>query len=337
MKVAQHSLELSSQHQHAETHQQQLHIEVIPPPHAPPPAQNDMVLLSDPGQHAAASESPPDESFLSAELMLLKIWLENWLGISIHLFDPRTLSSPNGAPASTAPALPGSNTNTPSAAMGGSISTRTDNYHEQEALQLSGHGSITTQDGQQFNFTLNVSTLRNFSSTNSHTVRTGAAAKDPLLLTLDGNAASFSDAKVSFQLDPNSRNLSELPMLKNGGWLMLDRNHNGKVDNGSELFGPASGNGFRDLAQLDSNHDGVLDDNDPLFADLKLWQGRAGGKDKLTSLKSLHIGAILLDNVAAPFSFRDGHNQEVAVSRRAGVYLSEDGKAGQVSQVDVSA
>jgi hypothetical protein len=61
--------------------------------------------------------------------------------------------------------------------------------------------------------------------------------------------------------------------------LAIDRNGNGSIDNGSELFGnvtlPGVGNGFRALADLEPhNRDGVLDARDPLFAKLLLWYDR---------------------------------------------------------------
>ena len=62
-------------------------------------------------------------------------------------------------------------------------------------------------------------------------------------------------------------------------FLWLDRNRNGVVDSGSELFGNATtlmsgkraSNGFEALAELDANHDGVIDQSDPMWSQLLLW------------------------------------------------------------------
>jgi hypothetical protein len=63
-------------------------------------------------------------------------------------------------------------------------------------------------------------------------------------------------------------------------FLWLDRNHNGKVTSGAELFGnftplengQMAKNGFEALAELDANHDGVIDDRDPIWSQLMLWR-----------------------------------------------------------------
>jgi hypothetical protein len=63
-------------------------------------------------------------------------------------------------------------------------------------------------------------------------------------------------------------------------FLWLDRNHNGNITSGAELFGnftPLSNgtlarNGFEALAELDGNDDGVIDDRDPIWPQLLLWR-----------------------------------------------------------------
>ena len=98
----------------------------------------------------------------------------------------------------------------------------------------------------------------------------------------DGVKTTAKGKHVYFDHDGNG-------FAENTGWvdsndalLVLDRNQNGLIDNGSELFGNntllASGekakNGFEALAEFDENHDGVIDANDAIWSKLQLWQDK---------------------------------------------------------------
>ncbi len=88
------------------------------------------------------------------------------------------------------------------------------------------------------------------------------------------------DHLVTFELAPKVPVETSWPTAEGGNaWLAMDRDRDGKITSGAELFGdrtPQSAprgqkNGFRALADLDLNHDGVLDSRDPDFARLLLW------------------------------------------------------------------
>jgi hypothetical protein len=80
------------------------------------------------------------------------------------------------------------------------------------------------------------------------------------------------------------------------GLLALDRNHDGAINDGSELFGSGTtlangqkaGNGYQAMAELDTNGDGVVSSADSAFADLRVWvDGNADGVSQANELKSL--------------------------------------------------
>ena len=105
----------------------------------------------------------------------------------------------------------------------------------------------------------------------------------PIILDLKDNGISFSspDTGMIFDLfsDGHPVRLSS-PTSADAFWLALDRNGNGAIDNGSELFGNvtplADGakahHGYAVLRELDSNSDGTLDASDIQFSKLILWR-----------------------------------------------------------------
>jgi hypothetical protein len=102
----------------------------------------------------------------------------------------------------------------------------------------------------------------------------------PLVVALDNQPVAFSTGGT-FAFAPGAPSASDFPTAATP-WLALDRDRNGAIDSGAELFGSntrlADGatarNGFVALAALDANHDGQIDARDPGFRSLVLWADR---------------------------------------------------------------
>lgn len=76
---------------------------------------------------------------------------------------------------------------------------------------------------------------------------------DPLVINLDGNIAGLSDQKFMFDIDADGEEESISYLQGGSGYLALDKNGDGVINDGSELFGTKSGDGFADLAEYDAD------------------------------------------------------------------------------------
>jgi hypothetical protein len=178
---------------------------------------------------------------------------------------------------------------------------------------------------------------RSFREETNVSVRAGdARRKDPLVINFDGNAAQLTDQRFRFDLDADGSK-EELAMLASGsGYLALDKNDNGMIDSGTELFGPATGSGFAELAKYDQDGNGWIDENDAVYSRLRIWAPDLKNAGSLATLQERQVGALFLGDVATPFELRNGQNQDLGAVRSTGVYLTESGQAGTLQEIDLT-
>lgn len=210
----------------------------------------------------------------------------------------------------------------------------TEKISEHERTQVEGGGIIKTADGKTIDFSLNLDMCRDYSCERKYEESGSMVLHDPLVINFEGEAAELNGDRFDFDLDSDGK-VERIPGLGTGsGFLVLDRNGNGKVDNGGELFGSKTGDGFAELAKLDSDGNGWLDEADPEFANLRLWHG---GKDEgLAGLEEKGIGALWLGSADSAFDLKDKANQLLGEIRATGLYLTEEGRMGTVQQVDLA-
>ena len=209
-------------------------------------------------------------------------------------------------------------------------------FSETEETSFCAAGKVVCKDGREIDFSMEVGMSRSFESACRKEFET-LQAIDPLVINLDCNVADVSDQKFYFDLDADGIE-DEISMLRAGsGFLALDRNEDGKIGDGSELFGTKSGNGFADLAAYDEDGNGWIDEADEIFDKLKIWCFNADGEGELYTLKQKGVGAIALMNAGTQFSlFNAGNSAENAYVRRTGMFLYENGGVGSLQQVDMA-
>lgn len=208
---------------------------------------------------------------------------------------------------------------------------------EREDTAFSTVGTVKTSDGREINFNVNVGMSREFQERYQEDLDLASFNLcDPLVINLDTDVASLSDQTFYFDIDADGE-ADEISSLGAGsGYLALDKNGDGVINDGSELFGTASGNGFADLAEYDEDGNGWIDENDAVWDKLKIWAKDENGNDVLYRLADKGVGAICLQNASTDFTQRGQDGQILGAIRSTGIFLYENGNVGTVQHVDVA-
>lgn len=210
-------------------------------------------------------------------------------------------------------------------------------YSESEETSFSTTGTVKTADGRELSFNVDVTMSRSFTQTFERQIASGVTKFcDPLVISLDDSPLTVSDQKIKFDIDGDGEVDIINKLGRGNGYLAIDRNKDGAINDGSELFGTKTGNGFEELALFDQDGNGWIDENDSVWDDLKIWAEDENGNDKLYTLAEAGVGAICLQNVSTDFHIKDEDNRNQALIRQSGVFLYENGAAGTMRQVDMA-
>jgi hypothetical protein len=295
-------------------------------------------------QDSSESFDSADPTITDPKLSALLVLIERLTGHKIHLI-------PLGAVRGTADAAAQHAGDQAAAAAfaaqaaaarpqqaGWGVEVQTEQVHyESESTDFAAVGQVVTSDGHKISFDYQLNMHRELLQKVTSDLQFGDAVKkvDPIALNLSGGPVALREDRSGF--DINSDGTAEQVALPAAGtyFLALDRNGNGTIDNGSELFGPATGNGFTELKSLDGDGNGWIDESDAAYAGLKLWSGAAGG---LESLSTAGVGALYVGKSAATqFDLRSSANETMGQIVSSSVYLAEDGRPGAMAQVDLTA
>lgn len=208
-------------------------------------------------------------------------------------------------------------------------------HHEEETTAFSSMGMVKTADGREINFNIDMEMSRSFTEEYSLFSQKNVVFTDPLVINMDTAAASVSDQKFYFDLDADGQEEEMSYLGKGSGFLAYDKNGDGVINDGSELFGTKSGDGFADLAAYDKDGNGWIDEKDDIYKKLKVWVKAEDGTDRLLDLKKADVGAIYLGKTATEFSLNHAQTNETnAAIRSTGIFLKESGEAGTIQHVD---
>jgi hypothetical protein len=166
------------------------------------------------------------------------------------------------------------------------------------------------------------------------------SATDPIILDLNHDGFAFSDLSHGVQFDINGDGHKDQVAwnTSNDGMLAMDLNHDGKIDDGKELFtqnfaGGNFANGAAALASLDSNHDGVIDHNDAAFSSLLIWKdANANGISDAGELSTLAQNGVTSISTT-PTSVADEIDGQAVTGH--GTFQMADGTTGNYVEVEL--
>ncbi len=204
-------------------------------------------------------------------------------------------------------------------------------FREYEYSNVSINAELTDDEGVAFSISMSVTMERSFESRQSLTV-SQIQVQDPLVINFNGDTARLSNDLVEFDLDSDGINEQLPSLISNSAYIALDKNGDGIINNGSELFGANSGNGFMELAAYDEDGNGFIDSNDAIFSQLVAYRMEDGASQLLSEFD---VGALFTSSVDSPFRITGTQNNTLGEIRSTGFYIDQQRQAGSLQQVDL--
>ena len=205
----------------------------------------------------------------------------------------------------------------------------------QNAIQMNTQGTVTTADGRKINFLMQLDFNRLTEREQVNRFVGNVDLIDPLAINLNGESVQLSDEVFDFDLNADG-NMDRIAKTAAGsGYLVFDRNGNGIIDDGSEMFGPSSGYGYQELAELDDDGNGWIDEGDAAFQKLGFWQFDEQGQANIQSLSDVGLGALSLSKASTEYNLLNDDGELMAQVKNSGAALMEDGAVAVMQELNL--
>ncbi len=263
---------------------------------------------------------------LSAEQTVQINLLSRLLGKKIVLPNLEIAADPNSVRAETVPQQ------TEAPPLDNTFMLSQEYYFEAEQTTFAASGSITLSNGEQAEFNFSMAYSREYESYSEQVIKV-EELQDPLIINFSDQPMSLSSETMEFDLNMDGEVDNIATLSEGAAFIALDKNNNGIIDDGSELFGAQTGDGFAELAQYDDNQDGYINNKDKIFSQLLLWQ--PGTDKEISKLSDSSVDTLALQTVNTEFTFKDANNNTLGQMRKSSVYANDDGSVGSIHQVDL--
>jgi hypothetical protein len=210
-------------------------------------------------------------------------------------------------------------------------------YSQSESRSFTASGSISLGSGESIDFTvaLRQSLSRTYEYSEMVQVRERPMT-DPLVINFGESTARLTDTLFEFDLNGDGQNSEFASLGRGSGYLVFDRNGNGKVDDGSELFGPQSGSGFSELAAFDDDGNRWIDASDEIFSELSVWVQTAEGNEALRTLKEVGVQALYVDSAEGSFTLTNPQGVPLGQIKASGIYLTTNGEVRTLEELELA-
>lgn len=202
----------------------------------------------------------------------------------------------------------------------------------QESLSFEAMGKVQTEDGRVIDFMLALDFNRRIEIQESASFSSRIEMIDPLMLNLNGGVVELTDQWFDFDLLGDGSNKGLLKTAQGSGYLAFDKDNNGKIDDGKELFGPSTNNGFEELRQYDEDGNGWIDENDSIYSQLGMLTFNEDGA-VFVSAKDAGLGAIYLGAISSDYHLLNDDGKTLGSIKKSGVALNEQGKTLLIQEV----
>ncbi len=204
---------------------------------------------------------------------------------------------------------------------------------EYEHSSVAINAQLQARDGLHLDIHIHQQMARSYQEQSFEVRVEKVQLQDPLVINFGGDGLQLSAERTRFDLNSDGQLESIAGISSNSAYIALDRNGDGIINNGSELFGASSGDGFAELAMYDEDGNGFIDDGDSVFSQLLAYRPI---DNSTQSLKDLNVGALYLKAIDSPFRITDENNQTLAQVRATSFFIMEDGSSNTLQQIDLA-